>query len=342
LKKKYRDVLALVWGTFNKDGIVDFLDHLDAASDFTGLDNYRFMEAKPQEKYPSKSFIPISHGCDNFCSYCIVPYVRGREVHRKASGIIDNIKRLIDSGVKEAVLLGQNVNSYQDEKIRFPELLNRIANETSIERLGFMTSHPKDFSSELASVIAGNDNIMKNIHLPLQSGNDRILKLMNRKYTAEEYLDKIEKTKEIKGVVLTTDIIVGFPSETEDEFFDTLNLVKKAGFYESFTYHFNARAGTPADKLSGQLSEDVKKRRLTELMETQNSVAKEKMSALIGRRSTVLIDSISKKRKNEVSGRSHQGLMVFLEGSREDLGKIIPIEYTGLSGNGLAAKTCAN
>jgi tRNA-2-methylthio-N6-dimethylallyladenosine synthase len=338
MKKKFPDVIKLVWGTYNKEGVLEYLNSLRSKGNFLELSDYRFMDAQPQGKYPFKSFVPISHGCDNFCSYCIVPIVRGREVHRSAKDILANIQKLSDQGVKEINLLGQNVNSYRDGNLSFPELLDRIAVETKMERIGFLTSHPKDFSKELVDVVAAHSNIMKSIHLPLQSGSGRILNLMNRKYTTEEYLKKIEMARKIPDAALSTDILVGFPSETEKEFLETVELVKKVRYTEAFTYHYNVRPGTAAEKLPDQVPEKVKKERLSYLIETQRAISQEMLSAQIGNTLLLMLDSVSKKNPNELSGKSHNGISIFIEGKKEWIGQILPVKIEGVSGSGVRGK----
>lgn len=338
IKKKFPDVIDGIWGTYNKDGILDYFNDIEKTKVYLNLSDYRFMESRPQNKFPFKSFVPISHGCNNFCSYCIVPYVRGREIFRSSPDILNNIKKLIDAGVKEVILLGQNVNSYKNGNINFPVLLETIARKTGVERLGFLTSHPKDFTEELVEVIKANPNIMKNIHLPLQSGSNRILELMNRKYTVEEYFRKIEMIREIDDVTISTDIITGFPSETEADFQETLNTVKTIGFQEAFMYHYNRRPGTAADSIQDQVPKDIKLKRLNKLIELQTEITQSKLRSFIGKNFPFLVESESRKNKNELSGRCHNGLMAFIEGKRDLIGKIIEIKLVETRGTGLFGK----
>lgn len=338
MKKKFPDVVGLLWGTYNKDGILEYMDRLTKAEDYLKLYDYQFMEAKSQTKYSFKSFVPISHGCDNFCSYCIVPFVRGREIHRNHLDIINNVNKLINTGIQEIILLGQNVNSYNDGHMNFPELLNEIAVLTGINRLGLMTSHPKDFSIDLVEVIKANKNIMRNIHLPLQSGNNRILNLMNRKYSIDEYLEKINIAREIDDIIFTTDILIGFPGETEQEFNETLQVLDKVMFYEAFTYKYNSRPGTKAEYMQNQISENIKKDRLSRMIERQKINTGKVLSSRIGKKQIAMLDSVSKKKTNELSGKSHNGINVFIEGRKELIGSIFKIEFISISGNGLTAK----
>ena len=325
LKEEFSDVLKGVWGTYNKEEILSFLDSIDKDIIHLEMKNYRFVYAVPQKKYPFKSFLTISHGCNNFCSYCIVPYVRGREICRDSDDIIENVKELVDKGVKEITLLGQNVNSYYDGKLNFPHLMDRICNSTSLERLTFLTSHPKDFSREIVDVILANRKILRYVHLPLQSGNNRILSLMNRKYTVEEYHEKIEWIRKIPDVVISTDIIVGFPTETEREFLDTVDFIKKIRFNEAYMYYYNPRPGIKANEIGGEIPEKEKKRRLSYLIEVQNKIKKELLENYVNREYNVLFEALSKKNKNELFGRSENNLIIFAGGMKEYIGKILKV-----------------
>lgn len=325
LKDAFPDILKAIIGTYNKEKILDFIEKQSEKEIQLEMKNYRFMEATPHKKYPFKSFVPISHGCNNFCSYCIVPYVRGREISRDSNEIIENIKRLVDKGVKEVTLLGQNVNSYNDGKLIFPELMDRICKITSLERLTFLTSHPKDFSREIVDVIRENKQILRYVHLPLQSGNNRILKLMNRKYTIEDYIEKIEMVRQIPDVVITTDIIVGFPGETEREFLDTIEIVKKIKFNEAYMYYYNPRPNTKANELDGKIPEKEKKRRLAYLIEIQNEIRKELLKNYLNKKFMVLFESITKKNPSEIFGRSENNLIVYTKSKTNLIGEIRPI-----------------
>ncbi len=335
---RFPDVVAAVWGTYNKDSVIEFIKQLSDNFNYLDQKTYRFMEAAPETGHRFKSYVPISHGCNNYCSYCIVPHVRGKEVCRKSGDIIDNIQALIDKGVLEVTLLGQNVNSYRDGRIDFPELLDKISIKTGIQRLSFLTSHPRDFSKALADVIKTHDNILKTVHLPLQSGNDRILSLMNRNYTFDQYLEKIGWVKEIPGVFISTDIITGFPTETDTEFLDTLNAMKIIRFDEAFMYYYNPRKGTPACSLKPILTIEIKKQRLAVLIKLQKQILSERLSHYIGFKTKALMESVSRKDPNELTGRSQNGLMVFLKGNESMIGRILPVEMVSPSGMGLKAK----
>ncbi|MGE5604542.1 MAG: tRNA (N6-isopentenyl adenosine(37)-C2)-methylthiotransferase MiaB [Bacteroidota bacterium] len=263
---------------------------------------------------PYKAWVTIMYGCNNFCSYCIVPYVRGRERSRQPGDILTEIKDLAASGVKEVTLLGQNVNSYGKDLIgqdwNFAKLLEGIA-ALDIARIRFQTSHPKDLSEELIQVMAGHHNICRHLHLPMQAGSSRILKLMNRNYTKESYLALVEKIKSnIPGLALTTDIIVGFPGETEEDFRDTLDLVEKVRFDGAFTFIYSPRTGTPAAKIEDPTPEVDKKRRLNQLIEIQNRISYEKNQAFIGSLSEILVEGVSEKNPAVWSGRNTQNKLI--------------------------------
>ncbi len=337
IREKYPDIVIGVWGTYNKAEIADYLKRSSWEIENLDLSNYRFMEASPQNKYPFKSFVPISHGCNNFCSYCIVPYVRGREVCRKSSDILDNIFSLMDRGVLEVTLLGQNVNSYKDGNVDFPGLLDMISVKTKIPRITFLTSHPKDMSKELIEAVKTHDNILKTIHLPLQSASDRILSGMNRHYTFGEYIDKIEIIRTIPGVVISTDIIAGFPGETDEEFIETLDAVGNIKFDEVFMYYYNSRPGTAALNLKPEVPLKIKKERLGILIKLQHEISRQRLSSFTGFKTTALIDGKSKKDGSELTGRTHNGLAIYLSGDPGLTGRIVPVQITGRSGTGLKA-----
>ncbi|MDE6104756.1 MAG: tRNA (N6-isopentenyl adenosine(37)-C2)-methylthiotransferase MiaB, partial [Clostridia bacterium] len=272
--------------------------------------------------YPN-AWVNITYGCNNFCSYCIVPYVRGRERSRKAENIIAEVEELVKQGYKEITLLGQNVNSYGNGTAEptFPELLERIANIEGKFRLRFMTSHPKDFSEELAKVIARNSKICHCVHLPVQSGSNEILKAMNRKYTAEDYLEKIEILKNyVPDCTVTTDLIVGFPNETEEDFEATLYLVKKVGYSSAFTFVYSKRDGTVAAKMPNQIPEDISKRRIMKLVELVNSLTREQSASYVGKTVEILCEDYDKK-KDMYCGRDEYGRMCYFESGNNAVGE---------------------
>lgn len=255
-----------------------------------------------------RAMIPIMQGCDNFCSFCIVPYVRGREVSRPADEIINEIKRLTDLGVKEVMLLGQNVNSYGKDlslKDGFVDLIEKVADITAIERIRFTTSHPKDLTEKLIESFRQVKKLMPHIHLPLQSGSDRILKLMNRKYDIKTYLHLIEKLRNIKpGMAITTDIIVGFPDERDEDFEETLKIVKEVRFDGAFSFKYSKRPMTKAAEMENQVPEEIKQRRLEILQELLKEIIFEKNKEQEGKVMPVLVERVSKREKSELMGRT--------------------------------------
>ncbi len=283
---------------------------------------------------PFKAWITIMYGCNNFCSYCIVPYVRGRERSRQPDAILAEVQDLLRSGVKEITLLGQNVNSYgldfQDHSFNFAKLLEKIAAE-GVDRIRFQTSHPKDLSDELIQVMSEHRNICRHLHLPLQSGSSRVLKLMNRHYTKESYLALVDKIKsKIPGLALTTDIIVGFPGETEEDFEDTLDLVQKVRYDGAFTFIYSPRSGTPAAKIDDPIDEDNKKRRLNRLIQIQNGISYEKNQEYIGTLSEVLVEGVSEKNPDIWSGRNTQNKLIhFKPGHNIKPGDLAVVKVTG-------------
>ncbi|MCD8300958.1 MAG: tRNA (N6-isopentenyl adenosine(37)-C2)-methylthiotransferase MiaB [Clostridiales bacterium] len=293
-------------------------------------DTDQVVEQLPNErKYLFKSGVNIMFGCNNFCSYCIVPYVRGRERSRRPEEIIDEIKALVADGVIEVMLLGQNVNSYGknlDEPVSFAELLRRIEEIDGLERIRFMTSHPKDLSDELIEVMGKSKKICHHLHLPLQSGSSRLLKIMNRKYTREHYLELVEKIRAaVPDIAITTDIIVGFPGETEEDFEETLDVVRKVRYDSAFTFLYSKRSGTPAAAMEDQIPEAVAKERFDRLLKEVQSIAAEKSAELTGQIQDVLVESINKQDASLVTGRLGNNSVVHLPGDDSLIGKIVPV-----------------
>ena len=287
-------------------------------------------------KYDFKSGVNIMYGCNNFCSYCIVPYVRGRERSRNPEDIIDEIKQLVANGVVEIMLLGQNVNSYGktlENPITFAQLLQRIEDIEGLKRIRFMTSHPKDLSDELIKVMAKSKKICKQMHLPLQSGSSRLLKIMNRHYNKEQYLTLVEKLrKEIPDIGITTDIIVGFPGETEEDFEETLDVVEKAQYNSAFTFIYSKRSGTPAAKMPDQVPEDVVKDRFDRLLSLVNSISKEKTKALEGSVQEVLVEEVNKKIPGYVSGRLSNNSVVHFPADVSLIGSLVNVKLEEAKG----------
>ena len=289
--------------------------------------------------YPN-AWINITYGCNNFCSYCIVPYVRGRERSRRSENVIEEARSLISDGYKELTLLGQNVNSYANgsDDIRFPALLEKIAAIDVKFRLRFMTSHPKDFSEELAKAIASNGKICRCVHLPVQSGSDRILKAMNRKYTSADYLKKIEILKKyVPDCAVTTDLIVGFPGETDEDFKATLNLVKEVGYSSAFTFVYSKREGTVAAKMPDQVPEEVCKERIMELVALVNSLTREHSAKYVGKTCEILCEGYDDKR-GLFLGRDEYGRMGYFASEKNIIGEFVNMFVEEANGVSLMGK----
>ena len=332
IKKSYGFV-DIIFGTHNIFKLAQLImTRLDSERMVIDLwkDTDMIVENLPNDrKYPFKAGVNIMFGCNNFCSYCIVPYVRGRERSRNPQDIINEIKSLASDGVVEIMLLGQNVNSYGknlEQPITFAGLLKQIEEIDGIERIRFMTSHPKDLSDELIEVMKNSKKICRHLHLPIQSGSSRLLKLMNRKYTKESYLELVDKIRgAIPDISLTTDIIVGFPGETEEDFADTLDVVKRVGFDSAFTFIYSKRTGTPAATMEDQVDEAVASERFNRLLkEIQISSAK-----AAGRDEhtwqKVLVEEINAQDPKLLTGRLSNNLLVHFEGDKELIGKLIDV-----------------
>ena len=288
-----------------------------------------------------KAWVSIMYGCNNFCSYCIVPYVRGRERSREMSAIVAEAEALRDSGVKEIMLLGQNVNSYGKglhTPVTFAQLLKAL-DDVGIPRIRFMTSHPKDLSDELIDVMAHSKHILPQFHLPVQHGNDEILRRMNRHYNRAQYLDRVRKLREaIPAIGLTTDIIVGFPGETEEQFQDTLSLVREVGYDSAFTFIYSPRTGTGAAKMPNQVPEDVSSRRIQELLKVQEECQKKALKRFIGTEEEVLVEGLSRRSDTDVSGHGLHGLSVTFPGTESDVGEIVRVKIVGAKNNTLTGE----
>ncbi len=275
--------------------------------------------------------IPIMYGCNNFCTYCIVPYVRGRERSRNHENILDEVRQVASEGYKEVMLLGTNVNSYGGDngEMTFPKLLKEVAKVEGIERIRFMTSHPKDLSDELIEVIATEKKVCNQLHLPVQSGSDRILKLMNRKYTAEKYMEIVEKLKKkVPDISLTTDIIAGFPGETNEDFDETLKLLEKVRFDTIFSFIYSKRKGTPAAEMEDCLTEEEKHKNFDRMIELQNKISREINESYVGKTVEVLVEGESKTNPDILSGRCEQNKIVNFRGEKSLVGKIIKVKIT--------------
>lgn len=333
IKKTYKNV-DIVFGTFNiyklpelmltniqsGDTIFDIWEeHGEIVEDFHSI-----------RKIPFKASVNVMYGCNNFCSYCIVPYVRGRERSREADEIIDEIKGLANDGVKEIMLLGQNVNSYGktlETPVTFAELLRRINEIDGIERIRFMTSHPKDLSDELIYAMHDCDKVCNYVHLPVQSGSTEILEKMNRRYTKEQYLELVAKIKEeIPDVLISTDIIVGFPGETEEDFKETLDVVDKVGYSTAFTFLYSKRTGTPAATMEDQISEEVAKERFNRLLEHVNEGVERISQSLVGTIENVLVEEVNRQNESMLTGRTERNSLVHFKGEKELIGQVIPVK----------------
>ena len=296
----------------------------------------RIVEDLPSlQKYGFKAGVNIMYGCNNFCTYCIVPYVRGRERSRNPIDIVRETEMLTKNGVREIMLLGQNVNSYGknlEPNVSFAELIREVSKVEGLERIRFMTPHPKDLSDELIEEIAVNPKICKHVHLPLQSGSSRLLKLMNRHYTKESFLALVDKIRErIPDVAITTDIIIGFPGETEEDFADTLDVVRKARFMSAFTFIYSKRSGTPAAEMDGQVPEEVCSERMKRLLDTVGEVASKEAERYTGKTETVLCEEY-REEDGFVTGRLDNNLLVHFPGDKSLLGKMIPVTLSVCKG----------
>ena len=339
LKKSYKFV-DIIFGTHN---IFKFAELIVRNFEEKGMvidiwkDTQEIVEDLPVErKYSFKSGVNIMFGCNNFCSYCIVPYVRGRERSRKPEDIIAEIKKLVADGVIEVMLLGQNVNSYGknlETPMTFAQLLQEIEKIEGLKRIRFMTSHPKDLSDELIEVMANSKKICKQLHLPLQSGSSEILKVMNRRYDKEKYLALVDKIKKaIPDIGLTTDIIVGFPGETEEDFLETLDVVRKVRYDSAFTFIYSKRTGTPAAAMENQVPEDVVKDRFDRLLKEVQNISQEMTARFEGMIEEVLVEDVNDHNPELVTGRMSNNHLVHFPGDASMIGKIVKVHLDECKG----------
>lgn len=293
-------------------------------------------------KSDTKAFVTVMYGCNNFCTYCVVPYVRGRERSRKPEDIEREIKELVSKGYKEITLLGQNVNSYGKNlkpKVSFSELLKRINSIDGIERIRFMTSHPKDLTEDVINTVAECSKVCEQIHLPVQSGSTSLLKKMNRNYSKEEYLALIKKIRErVPDAAITTDIMVGFPGETEEDFKETLNLAREVQYDSAFTFIYSKRKGTPAYNFKDQIPEYVKHERFNRLIKVINESAAKKNKNYEGRIEEILVEGTSKNDNTKLAGRTRSGKLVNFEGNKKDIGKLVKVKITKATSFSLLGK----
>lgn len=338
IKKTYSFV-NLVFGTHNIFKFAELfydmlLSDMQIVDIWEGTD--QIVEDLPTERnYTFKSGVNIMFGCNNFCSYCIVPYVRGRERSRKPEAIVKEVERLVADGVSEVMLLGQNVNSYGktlENPVTFAQLLTMLEEVEGLKRIRFMTSHPKDLSDELIEVMAKSDKICHHLHLPLQSGSSRVLKEMNRRYDKEKYLNLVEKIRTaIPDISLTTDIIVGFPGETEEDFQETLDVVKKAGYDTAFTFIYSKRTGTPAAAKEDQVPADVTKERFNRLLALVQEQGRIRSSRFAGTVQEVLVEEESKE-KGIFTGRTQYNLLVHFPADESLLGTYVNVKLEECKG----------
>lgn len=333
IKKKYPFV-SLVFGTHNiykfPEMMYNYLQKQESNYDVWDIDG-RIVEGLPViRKYKIKSFVNIMYGCNNFCTYCIVPYTRGRERSRLPEDILKEVRELVASGVREITLLGQNVNSYGktlENKVEFHELLELLNEVEGLERIRFMTSHPKDISEKLLETMGRLDKVCESLHLPVQSGSTKVLKEMNRHYTKEDYLSIIETAKKyMPNLGITTDIMVGFPGETEEDFAHTLDVVEKVQYDLAFTFLYSRRKGTAADKRENQIPEEVKKERFNRLLASVNQAAENQSQKYLGEISEILVEGKSRKNENVMTGRNRQNKTVNFVGDESMIGKLVKVK----------------
>lgn len=339
IKESYRFV-DIIFGTHN---IFKLAELMQARIDSKGMildiwkDTQEIVEDLPSErKYSFKAGVNIMYGCNNFCSYCIVPYVRGRERSRNPKDIIREIEALAADGVVEIMLLGQNVNSYGknlEEPMSFAQLLQEIEKIEGLERIRFMTSHPKDLSDELVEVMGRSKKICNHLHLPVQSGSSRLLKIMNRHYTKEQYLTLVDKIKKaVPNISLTTDIIVGFPGETEEDFEETLDVVRKVRYESAYTFIYSKRTGTPAANMENQVPEDVIKARFDRLLKEIQKISAELSGRDTGKVEKVLVEEINAQNAEWVTGRLTNNVLVHFPGTSDLIGKIVEVKLVESKG----------
>ncbi|WP_304340287.1 tRNA (N6-isopentenyl adenosine(37)-C2)-methylthiotransferase MiaB [Metaclostridioides mangenotii] len=336
IKKKYRHV-DLIFGTHNlykfPELLTETMGRDKTLVDVWDVDGEVVEGLKSSRKFELKAYVNIMYGCNNFCTYCIVPYTRGRERSRTPEDIMDEIKTLVANGTKEITLLGQNVDSYGktlDTKVTFAELLRNVNDIEGIERVRFMTSHPKDISDEVIYAIRDCDKVCEFLHLPIQIGSTRLLKKMNRHYTKDYYLDIIEKArKEVPDIAFSTDLMIGFPGETEEDIEDTLDVLEKVRYDSAFTFIYSKRKGTPAAEMEDQIPEDITHKRFQKVLDLVNKISGEINHSYKDKVVEVLVEGRSKNQEDKLSGRTRQNKLVNFDGGNEDLvGKLVNVKVT--------------
>lgn len=327
LKEKVPHV-DYVLGTDRQFQLPDVLQDMEGTQQvMTAFGHENLDSLEPIKETPFSGFITITRGCDNYCTYCIVPYVRGKEVCHSPDYIVEGVKKMVDDGAKEVTLLGQNVNSYKLNGLDFPGLLERVANETGIPRIRFMTSHPKDLSKRLVDVMASLPQIMGHIHLPLQSGSNRVLKMMGRIYTIEHYLRIIDYIrKKLPDTAITTDLIVGFPTETEEEFELTLEAVRSIRYDSAFMFRYSVRPGTVAARYVDDVPEDDKIRRLNKLIKIQQGISCAVNQREVGQVRMGLVEGFSRRSNEIMRARTEGNKIVLFKAGRAELGDVVPIK----------------
>ena len=339
IKQSYRFV-DIIFGTHNIFKMAELLNqrlHSNKMVIDIWKDTKEIVEELPSEqKYSFKAGVNIMYGCNNFCSYCIVPYVRGRERSRNPEDIITEIKKLVSKGIVEVMLLGQNVNSYGKtlkNPITFAELLKRVEEVEGLKRIRFMTPHPKDLSDDVIEVMKNSKKICNHLHLPVQSGSTNLLKAMNRKYTKEDYLTLVSKIKEaMPNISLTTDIIIGFPGETEEDFLDTLDVVRQVRYASAYTFIYSKRSGTPAATMEDQVPEDVAKERFNRILKEVQTISAELSKEYEGTIQEVLVEEINEQDNTLVTGRLSNNLLVHFKGDQSLVGQLLNVKLTECKG----------
>ena len=345
LKERIKDKapeVDMVIGNFNKDSLVSYLEDHDKKywkDDLTDEKEYAFRDVHIEEN-DFKALVPIMHGCNNFCSYCIVPYVRGREVSRSPESVLKELYTLEEKGIKEVTFLGQNVNSYRYEyedgrKVLFPDLIKLVLdNIKGIQWFRFISSHPKDVPDDLIRIIADEERVCSHIHLAVQHGSDSILKRMNRGYTAGDFLSLVTKMKNaIPDLSLTTDLLIGFPGETREDLTAVLELMETVRFDDAFTYYYNPREGTRAYSFTDALPEKTKRERLAEVIEVQRRISGEIKQQRVGKVEKVLVEGVSRNNEHELLGRTSRNEMVVFPAEKELIGSFAEVKLILLHGN---------
>lgn len=331
IQEKYKHV-DIIFGTRNIDKLPELISlHKTTNQMVVDIEEYKDVDHAYIRQHDFSAYVTIMNGCNNFCTYCIVPYARGRESSRPLEEIVSEVKNLANRGYKEVTLLGQNVNSYgKDLGHSFPDLLYAIDKEVkNLEILRFMTSHPKDLSDELIQAMADIKMIARHFHLPLQSGSDKVLKEMNRKYSSEDYLRLIDKLRaKMPNIAITTDIIVGFPGETEEDHQQTIDLCRKARFDSAFTFIYSPREGTPAAKRKDQVPKDVASRRFQELLDVIYPIFNENNKKEEGKVHKVIVETVSKNNEEMLSGRTFSNKLIHFKGDKSLIGQVVEVKVT--------------